>query len=368
MHFTKKNSFEKRIELKNKLKQQKILKFPGAYNPLTAKLIAEIGFEGIYISGGVMANDLGIPDIGLTTLKEVSYRANQISRVTDLPAIVDADTGFGDCKKTIETFENLGLSGCHIEDQIDQKRCGHLDNKEIISSATMVNKIKTAVKAKKDKNFLVIARTDANSVEGLKKTIEIFEQLGLSGCHIEDQIDEKRCGHLDNKEIIPSATMVNKIKTAVKAKKDKNFLVIARTDANSVEGIKKTINRVKAYEDAGADIIFPEAMKDEKEFEQIRKNSKANLLANMTEFGKSKLLSANELENLGYNIVIYPVTTQRLAMKSVEDGLRTIMNDGHQNNIIDKMQTRKRLYELVEYEKYNTPDKKITDFKTDGHE
>ena len=298
MHFTKKNSSEKRIELKNKLKKQKILKFPGAYNPLTAKLIAEIGFEGIYISGGVMANDLGVPDIGLTTLKEVSYRANQISRVTDLPTIVDADTGFGDCKKTIETFENLGLSGCHIEDQIDQKRCGHLDNKEII----------------------------------------------------------------------PSAIMVNKIKTAVKAKKDKNFLVIARTDANSVEGLKKTINRVKAYEDAGADIIFPEAMKNEKEFEQIRKNSKVNLLANMTEFGKSKLLSANELENLGYNIVIYPVTTQRLAMKSVEDGLRAIMNDGHQNNIIDKMQTRKRLYELVEYEKYNTPDKKITDFKTDGHE
>ena len=298
MHFTKKNSSEKRIELKNKLNKQKILKFPGAYNPLTAKLIAEIGFEGIYISGGVMANDLGVPDIGLTTLKEVSYRANQISRVTDLPAIVDVDTGFGNCKKTIETFENLGLSGCHIEDQIDQKRCGHLANKEII----------------------------------------------------------------------PSATMVNKIKTAVKAKKDKNFLVIARTDANSVEGLKKTINRVKAYEDAGADIIFPEAMKNEKEFEQIRKNSKVNLLANMTEFGKSKLLSANELENLGYNIVIYPVTTQRLAMKSVEDGLRAIMNDGHQNNVIDKMQTRKRLYELVEYEKYNTPDKKITDFKTDGHE
>jgi len=298
MHFTKINSSEKRIELRNKLKKQKILKFPGAYNPLTAKLIAEIGFEGIYISGAVMANDLGIPDIGLTTLKEVSYRANQISRVTDLPSIVDADTGCDDCKKTVETFE----------------------------------------------------------------------QLGLSGSHIEDQIDEKRCGHLDNKEIIPLATMVNKIKTAAKAKKDKNFLIIARTDANSVEGIKKTIDRAKAYEDAGADIIFPEAMKDEKEFELIRKNLKANLLANMTEFGKSKLLSTNELENLGYNIVIYPVTTQRLAMKSVEDGLRAIMNDGHQNNIIDKKQTRKRLYELVEYEKYNTPDKKITDFKTDEHE
>ena len=298
MHFTKKNPSEKRIELKNKLKKQKILRFPGAYNPLSAKLISEIGFDGVYVSGAVMANDLGIPDIGLTTLKEVSYRANQISKVTDLPSIVDADTGFGDCKKTIETFENLGLSGCHIEDQIEQKRCGHLDNKEIISLDKMVEKIKTASKSKKDENFLIIARTDANSVEGLNKTIE----------------------------------------------------------------------RVKAYEDAGADVIFPEAMKDEKEFEKIRKNTKVNLLANMTEFGKSKLLSANTLEKLGYNIIIYPVSTQRLAMKNVEDGLKVIFKDGHQNNIIDKMQTRKRLYELVEYEKYNTPDKKITDFKTDNHE
>jgi len=298
MHFTKKKIFEKRIELKNKLKKQKILRFPGAYNPLTAKLTSKIGFDGVYISGAVMANDLGVPDIGITTLKEVSYRANQISKVTDLPSIVDADTGFGDCKKTVETFEYLGLSGCHIEDQIEQKRCGHLDNKELIS------------------------------------------------------LDE----------------MVKKIKIASKSKKDENFLIIARTDANSVEGLTKTIQRVKAYEDAGADIIFPEAMKDEKEFEKIRKNSKAKLLANMTEFGKSKILSTKVLENLGYNIVIYPVTTQRLAMKSVEDGLKTIFKDGHQNNIMHKMQTRKRLYELVEYEKYNTLDKKITDFKTEGHE
>ena len=115
-------------------------------------------------------------------------------------------------------------------------------------------------------------------------------------------------------------------------------------------------------------MIFPEAMKDESEFEKVRKNTKKYLLANMTEFGKSKLLNKNELENLGYNLVIYPVTTQRLAMKSTEDGLKSIFTDGHQNNIIDKMQTRKRLYELVEYEKYNTPDKKITDFSTEGHE
>ncbi len=298
MHFTKKNSSEKRIELKNKLKEKKILRFPGAYNPLTAKLIAEIGFDGIYISGAVMSNDLGLPDIGLTSLKEVSYRANQISRTSDLPSIVDADTGFKNCKKTIETFEDLGLSGCHIEDQIDEKRCGHLDNKEIIS------------------------------------------------------IKE----------------MVKKIKLCVSSREDKNFLIIARTDANTVEGIEKTIDRIKAYEDAGADVIFPEAMKNEKEFEKIRKNSKVSLLANMTEFGKSKLLNVNELQNLGYNIVIYPVTTQRLAMKNVEDGLRAIFKDGHQNNIIDRMQTRKRLYELIEYEKYNTPDKKITDFKTEEHE
>ncbi len=298
MHFTKKTSSEKRFQFVKNLQSKKLLRFPGAYNPLCAKLIAEIGFDGVYISGGVMSNDLGLPDIGLTTLDHVSYRANQISRVTDLPTIVDADTGFKDCKKTIITFEEKGLAGCHIEDQIAEKRCGHLDNKELISKDEMVQKIKESAKARKDKNFLIIVRTDANTVEGIDKTLE----------------------------------------------------------------------RIKSYEDAGADMIFPEAMKDEKEFEKVRKISKGYLLANMTEFGKSKLLNKTQLENLGYNLVIYPVTTQRLAMQNVELGLKSIFKDGHQNNVMDKMQTRKRLYELVEYEKYNTPDKKITDFSTEGHE
>ena len=298
MHFTIKNSSEKRLEFVKNLQSKKLLRFPGAYNPLCAKLIAEIGFDGVYISGGVMSNDLGLPDIGLTTLDQVSYRANQISRVTDLPTIVDADTGFKDCKKTIVTFEEKGMAGCHIE----------------------------------------------------------------------DQIAEKRCGHLDNKELIPKDEMVKKIKESVNARKDKNFLIIVRTDANTVEGIDKTLERIKSYEDAGADMIFPEAMKDEKEFEKVRKISKGYLLANMTEFGKSKLLNRSQLENLGYNLVIYPVTTQRLAMQNVELGLKSIFKEGPQNYIIDKMQTRKRLYELVEYEKYNTPDKKITDFSTEGHE
>ena len=162
--------------------------------------------------------------------------------------------------------------------------------------------------------------------------------------------------------------MIKKIKECVNSKKDKNFKIIARSDAKSVEGLDRMIDRCKAYIDAGAEIVFPEALKDESEFEKVRRSLNCYLLANMTEFGKSKLLNYKDLENLGYNIVIYPVTTQRLAMKNVEDGLRAIFKDGHQNSIIDKMQTRKRLYDLVEYEKYNSLDEKIYNFNTDGHE
>ena len=298
MHFVEKDPVQKRKDFVNKLKSKKIIRAPGAYNPLTAKLIQEIGYDAVYVSGGVMANDLGFPDIGLTTIEDVSTRSYLISRVTDLPTIVDIDTGFKSCKETIETFEEFGLTAVHLEDQIERKRCGHLDNKELISKDEMVKKIKDCVSARKDDNFIIIARSDAKSVEGLDKMID----------------------------------------------------------------------RCKAYIDAGAEIIFPEALTDEKDFEKVRKELSCYLLANMTEFGKTKLLNYKELENLGYNIVIYPVTTQRLAMKNVEDGLRDIYVNGHQNNIIDKMQTRKRLYELVEYEKYNSLDEKIYNFNKKGHE
>jgi len=298
MHFVKKKANEKRLDFVNKLATNKILRFPGAYNPLTAKLIEEIGYDGVYVSGGVMSNDLGYPDIGLTTLKDVSNRSNQIARVTNLPTIVDIDTGFKSCDETIKTFESNGIAAVHIEDQIERKRCGHLDNKELI----------------------------------------------------------------------PKNEMVKKIKKCVSSIKDNNFKIIARSDSKNVEGLEKMIDRCKSYIDAGAEVIFPEALKDEKEFEIVRKSLNCYLLANMIEFGKSKFLSYTELENLGINIVIYPVTTQRLAMKNVEDGLRVIFADGHQNNIIDKMQTRKRLYDLVEYEKYNSLDEKIYNFNTDGHE
>ena len=298
MHFIKKKIKEKRKDFVKKIKTGNILTVPGAYNPLTAKLIEEIGYDAVYVSGGVMSNDLGYPDIGLTTLNDVSNRSKQIARVTNLPTIVDIDTGFKNCKKTIQTFEKNGVTAVHIEDQIDQKRCGHLDNKELISQKKMVKKIKDCVKARKDKNFKIIARSDAKSVEGMDKMLD----------------------------------------------------------------------RCKAYIDAGAEIIFPEALANEKEFEIVRKSLDSYLLANMTEFGKSKILDYKVLENLGFNIVIYPVTTQRLAMKSVEDGLRAIFADGHQNNLIGKMQTRKRLYDLVEYEKYNSLDEKIYNFNTEGHE
>ena len=199
------------------------------------------------------------------------------------------------------------------------------------------------------------------------KKILITGINGFLGKHLAMKLcdDNEIVGiNLSNK----SKEMKKKIETCVSSRMDKNFLIIARTDANNVEGLEKMIERCKSYIDAGAEIIFPEALKDEKEFEIVRKSLNCYLLANMTEFGKSKLLDYKKLENLGFNIVIYPVTTQRLAMKSVEDGLRAIFADGHQNNIIDKMQTRKRLYELVEYEKYNSLDEKIYNFSTDGHD
>ena len=238
---------------------------------------------------------------------------------------------------------------------------------------TLTEQVEIASQVALSVTIPVLADAGAGFGEPLhtSRTVKEFIAGGLAGIHIEDQLFPKRAHYHKNMvHAIKSTEFIDKIKFACKTRDelDPNFLIIARTDANSVEGLDKTLDRIKAYEDAGADMIFPEAMKDESEFEKVRKAAKGYLLANMTEFGKSKLLDKKQLENLGYNLVIYPVSTQRLAMQNVEIGLKSIFNDGHQNNIIDKMQTRKRLYELVEYEKYNTPDKKITDFSTEGHE
>ncbi|RLA64586.1 MAG: methylisocitrate lyase [Epsilonproteobacteria bacterium] len=299
MLFGKKNGTEKRQDLREKLASGKLLRFPGSWSPLVSMLIEQKGFDGVYISGAVLSNDLGIPDIGMTTLTEVSQRGRQIARTTELPSIIDIDTGFGEPMSVVRTVQEL-------------------------------------------------------------------EELGICGAHLEDQVNPKRCGHLDHKQLVDTETMCKKIKAAAKGRKDDNFVVIARTDSRASEGLEAAISRAKAYVDAGADMIFPEAMQDEKEFERFRKEIKVPLLANMTEFGKSKILDYETLSNLGYNIVIYPVTTLRLAMKAVEDGLDYIMKSGSQEGILDKMQHRKRLYEILHYEDYNQFDKDIFNFNLEG--
>lgn len=295
MIVSEKSPAEKRADFRKALNSGKLLQFPGAYNPMVAMLIEQTGFEGVYVSGAVMANSLGLPDIGMTTLSEVSSAASAIARVTALPTIMDIDTGFGETMSVARTIKELTY-------------------------------------------------------------------LGLAGCHMEDQVNPKRCGHLDNKELVSVDAMVQKVKAASDAKSDPNFLLIARTDARAAEGLDAAIDRAKAYVDAGADMIFPEAMKDEKDFEAFRKAIDVPLLANMTEFGKSRLLSTTELENLGYNLVIYPVTTQRLAMFAVENGLNAIKSQGTQEGLLDQMQTRKRLYEVLDYEAYNQYDSSIYNF------
>jgi methylisocitrate lyase len=287
---------QKRADFRAALRAQKLLRFPGAFSPLVAMLIDNLGFDGVYISGAVLANDLGLPDIGLTTASEVSQRGHAIARVTKLPAIIDVDTGYG---------EPMNVA----------------------------------------------------------RTVREIEDLGLCGCHIEDQIQPKRCGHLDNKTLVDRDTMAKKIKAAAEAKRDANFLLIVRTDARGPEGFDAAVVRAKSYVGAGADAIFPEALADEREFEKFRAAVNVPLLANMTEFGKSPLLNRKRLEELGFNIVIYPVTTLRLAMKAVEEGLLKIRDDGTQQNLLDRMQTRAELYKLLRYDEYSAFDETINNFR-----
>ncbi len=288
---------QKRQNLRDLLRSGKLLQFPGAWSPLVAMEIERQGFDGVYISGSVLSNDLGYPDIGLTSLTEVAQRGRQISRATKLPTIIDIDTGFGEPM-----------------------------------SAT--------------------------------RTVQEMIEMGLAGCHIEDQINPKRCGHLDGKGLVTRDEATRKVAAAARGKKlDENFLLISRTDARAVEGLDKAIDRAKSYIDAGADCIFTEALESEKEFEIFRKAVTVPLLANMTEFGKGRLYTYQELANLGYNIVIYPVTTFRLAMGATISGLSEIKSKGTQDGLLDRMQSRKDLYSLTKYDHYNTFDSSIFNFK-----
>jgi methylisocitrate lyase len=277
-----------------------IQRFPGAFTPLSARLIADKGFEGVYISGAVMANELGLPDIGLTTLSEVAQRGAQISRTTDLPTLIDGDTGFGEpmnVARTIQLLEDAGVSGVHLEDQVNPKRCGHLDGKDVVDEKTAVNRIRAAVQARRDPDFVIMARTDIRGVDG-----------------------------------------------------------------PGVGGLRAALDRAKALQDAGADAIFAEAMADLSEFEAMREAVDVPILANMTEFGKSDLFTVQQLQDVGVNMVIFPVSLQRIAMGAIERGLDALAATGTLAGVVPEMQTRARLYELVDYAAYGEFDADVFTF------
>ena len=289
---------DKRRLFRERLASGELLRFPGAFNPLSARLIERKGFEGVYISGAVLSADLGLPDIGLTTLTEVAARGQQIARTTELPAIIDADTGFG---------EPMNVA----------------------------------------------------------RTIQTLEDAGIAGAHIEDQVNPKRCGHLDGKEVVDEGTALGRIRAAVDARRDPNFLVMARTDIRAVDGLDAATDRARKLVDAGADAIFPEAMRTLEEFAAVRAAVDVPILANMTEFGKSDLFSVDQLRDVGVNIVIWPVSLLRMAMGAAERALDTLIDDGHLTSRLGEMQHRADLYDLIDYESYNHFDTNVFTFRID---
>jgi methylisocitrate lyase len=250
------------------------------------------------VSGAVLAADLGLPDIGLTTLSEVAGRGKQIARMTELPTIIDADTGFGEPMNVARSIQEL-------------------------------------------------------------------EDAGLAGAHIEDQINPKRCGHLDGKQVVDEDTAIKRIRAAVDARRDPNFLIMARTDIRAAEGLDAATDRAKALVDAGADAIFPEAMRTLDEFAAMRAAVDVPLLANMTEFGKSELFSVDELRDVGMNLVIWPVSMLRISMGATERALDELRQTGHLRGKLGEMQHRAELYELIDYEAYNHFDTSIFNFRVE---
>ena len=286
----------KRASLRQRLGTGDLLLLPGAFNPLSAKLIEAKSFDGVYVSGAAMSAELGLPDIGLTTLSEVAQRSAQIARVTSLPALVDADTGFG---------EPMNVA----------------------------------------------------------RTVQILEDAGVSALHIEDQVNPKRCGHLDGKQVVDTATAVQRIRAAVTARRDDNLVIMARTDVRAVEGLPAALERARALVDAGADAIFPEALVDLGEFERMRAAIDVPILANMTEFGKSELFTTRQLGDVGVNMVIFPVSLLRLAMGAAERALDVLREHGTLESLLGEMQHRRDLYELLDYASYQEYDASVFNFE-----
>jgi len=263
---------------------------PGAFNALSAMQIERAGFDAVYVSGAALAAARGLPDIGLLSMTEVVSDAATIANAVAIPALADADTGFGPSLSVMRTVREL-------------------------------------------------------------------ERAGLSGIQLEDQDMPKKCGHLPGKRLVSLAEMVGKIKAAVEARLDPDFFIVARTDARAVEGIAAAVERAKAYVDAGADAIFPDALESAEEFQtfarQLAKTGlKVPLVANMTEFGKTPFLRVSEFEEIGYRLVLFPVTALRIAAKAIETMLTELKSAGTQIALLERMQTRQQLYELLRYDQY----------------
>lgn len=261
---------------------------PGAWNALTAIQIERAGYEVLYVSGAAISATRGLPDIGLIPLTEMAREAAAIAKMVALPTIVDADTGYGP----------------------------------------------PAV---------------------VREAVQEFERAGLAGMQIEDQEESKKCGHLPGKRLIPTGEMVAKIMAAVQAKRDRAFVIVARTDARTVEGMNAAIQRALAYVEAGADALFPEALLSAEEFRTFALEMKkagvhVPLIANMTEFGKTPYVSVGEFEALGYHGVLFPVSTLRVAARAVEKLLVELKFFGSQRDWLDHMMTRQELYDLLRYE------------------
>ena len=270
---------------------------PGAFNALTAMQIERAGFDAVYVSGAGIAAARGLPDIGLLSMAEVVADAGAIARSVAIPALADADTGYGPPLSVM-------------------------------------------------------------------RTVEVFEQAGLAGLHLEDQESPKKCGHLPDKRLVAVAEMAQKIGAAAQARRDRDFLIVARTDARAVEGLDGAVKRARAYVNAGADAIFPEALESAEEFKAFAQALKKDrlavpLVANMTEFGKTPYLTVKEFEALGYRLVLFPVTALRVATQAIEAMLEELRSLGTQQRSLDKMQTRQRLYELLRYAEYEKWDDDI---------
>lgn len=273
---------------------------PGCFNASVALLAQRLGFEAVYVSGAGLINGIaGYPDIGLLGMEEVARAAGYIARAVDVPALCDADTGFGEALQVM-------------------------------------------------------------------RTVQAFEAAGLAGLHLEDQEMPKRCGHLEGKRLVSTGDMERKLAAAVAARSNPDFLLVARTDARAVEGFEASVERGLRYLDAGADAVFIEALQTEEEFGRYAERVRAPLLANMTEFGKTPHLTAQQFADLGYAMVIFPMTAFRVMMKAVEGVLAEIRDRGTAAAWLDRMQTRADLYDLLRYDEFTAMDRRLAVRPGDG--